>query len=218
MEDFISTVVGRGKREICIGVAIGVVLAMLACVFIGFGVCQARSIMDGRKQVQEIQQLKRQVASTQPKINEAIEIGRHIESVFYDSKRVKEDISRELAASGLVVLQIGVSEPTVDRRKKTSNTITNGQVLKVDVSGTMALEDVDGFLKYISARPKVWRVNKLNIAPKISPTNLISTLDKYYKQRDYERMQQFLSQVQDLNLTSIPVEVNLQITVLSKAG
>jgi hypothetical protein len=214
VENFIAEVIKKGKKEIYIGLAIVVVVIVTTIITISFAVYQVKGIVSGQKQVKHMYSLAKQVDTVRPKIDESIEIGRYIEAVFYDSKKVKDDISRELSASGLVVMQISISEP--DQQQRLS--LPNSQVLNVNVVGTISLEDVDGFIFAISARPKIWQINKLQITPKISPTELIAKLDQYYQQRDYDRINNFLSQVSDVNLKAIPVEVTLQISVLAQSS
>jgi len=216
MDDFIQEMVKRGKREILICIFAAMALSVFSGFIAAFTVGQGRGIWELRRGFDEIRMIQRQVALSQPKIEDSKAVGAQVESVFYDSRRVKEDISRELAACGLVVLQINVSEAREDGQGAAKDPL-RGQTLQVSATGTLTLEDVDRFMKAISSRPKVWRIDRVAVTPKMSPVKLISALSKYHSQRDYVRTQQLLAQIKDINPHSIPVEVQVSITVLSKA-
>jgi len=120
------------------------------------------------------------------------ELKQEAEAAKYDSAKLSADISNEMSLYGMVVMDVSVKQ-------------ISGKEVSVAIKGIVPTSKVYNFMLGISSTDKFFFVNKLNLSPRNSATQIISRLDQI--QRNSRAIQDLKADVEKSGLDSFNVDI-----------
>lgn len=120
------------------------------------------------------------------------ELKKEAEAAKYDAAKLSADISNEMSLYGMVVMDVSVKQ-------------ISGKEVLVTIKGIIPASKIYNFMLGVSSTDKFFFVNKLNLSPRNSATQIISRLDQI--QKNSRAIQDLRADVEKSGLDSFNVDM-----------
>lgn len=160
-----------------------------------------------RERISLVTDIERRTGEYRTDMDAMLRVEDLLAQMRYDPQTLNLTITEELSEGGLRVLDI----PSI--RESTSDL---GSSILVDVVGALPMNRIIEFLGYLSAQPKIWRVQRLDLVPRISGSDVLARFAMLHERGAGRDVTKMVEELKNEDWRTPLFDVKLQLRVIGR--